>query len=297
MTGGGRRRDRRTGPEGPGEDRLRLVPDERGGVTVLVDGTPQSHVHLGDPRLLVFEYVAHLALVLRTLAPPAPAPLAVTHVGGAAMTLARWVEAVRPGSPQVVLEPDVELTDLVRRELPLPRRHRIRVRPVDGASGTAALRDASADAVVVDAFAGGRVPAELVTREYLADVARVLRPGGVLLMNLTDEPGLRWVARVLATLAEVDDGGDGGTAYGAPVLVATGEVLKGRRFGNVVLAARTGRASLDDAALAREVAREALPTGLRRGADVTRMARSGRPLTAADPQPSPAPPGDAWRRT
>ncbi|MHB8185414.1 MAG: hypothetical protein ACYDDU_04875 [Dermatophilaceae bacterium] len=37
------------------------------------------------------------------------------------------VNAERPGSPQIVLEPDVELTELVRRELPLPRQHRIRV--------------------------------------------------------------------------------------------------------------------------------------------------------------------------
>lgn len=297
MTGGGRRRGEGAGRDTAAGERVRLVPDERGGVSVLVDGAPQSHVHPGDPHLLVFEYVAHLALVLRTVTPPPPAPLAVTHVGGAAMTLARWVEAVRPGSPQVVLEPDAALTELVRRELPLPRRHRIRVRPVDGAGGTAALRAASADAVVVDAFAGGRVPAELVTGEYLTDVARVLRPGGTLLMNLTDEPGLRWVSRVLATLAAVRGDRDG-TSYGEPVLVATGEVLKGRRFGNVVLAAtRAGGAPLDVAALAREVAREALPTGLRRGPDVTRMARSARPLTAADPEPSPTPPGDAWRRT
>ncbi|MHB1474602.1 MAG: hypothetical protein ACYCV4_13465 [Dermatophilaceae bacterium] len=37
------------------------------------------------------------------------------------------VNAERPGSPQIVLEPNVELTELVRRELPLPRQHRIRV--------------------------------------------------------------------------------------------------------------------------------------------------------------------------
>ncbi len=209
--------------------------DERGGTTVLVDGAPQSYVDPADPELLAFEYVAHLALVLRTLAPPPPAPLAVTHVGGAAMTLARWVERVRPGSPQVVLEPDAALTELVRRELPLPRRHRIRVRPVDGVTGTTALRDASADAVVVDAFDGGRVPAGLATREYLVDVARVLRPGGLLLMNLVDEPGLRWVARVVASVA--DAGGGAGASYGEPVLLATAEVLKGRRFGNVVLVA------------------------------------------------------------
>src|SRR5690606_564732 len=93
--------------------------------------------------------------------PPAPAPLAVTHVGGAGLTLPRWVEATRPGSPQIVLEPDAGLTELVRRELPLPRRHRIRVRAQDGLTGVRALGTDSADVVVSDAYAEGRIPAEL----------------------------------------------------------------------------------------------------------------------------------------
>ena len=75
-------------------------------VTVERDGHPQSYVDPDDPLLLVFEYVQQFALVLEALRPD-PAPLAVTHVGGAGMTLARWVHRVHPGSPQIVLEPDV----------------------------------------------------------------------------------------------------------------------------------------------------------------------------------------------
>ncbi|WP_431473779.1 spermidine synthase [Ornithinimicrobium sp. W1665] len=99
---------------------MSIVWDERGGATVVRDGHPQSYVDPDDPLLLVFEYVQQFALVLEALRPD-PAPLAVTHVGGAGMTLARWVHRVHPGSPQIVLEPDVPLTELVRRELPLPR--------------------------------------------------------------------------------------------------------------------------------------------------------------------------------
>src|SRR5471030_1820585 len=99
----------------------------------MMDGNPQSHVDLADPHNLGFEYIAHFAAVIDTL--PA-GPLAVTHIGGAGLTLARYVNAARAGSPQIVLEPNARLTDLVRRELPLPRRHRIRVRPVDGLPGS-----------------------------------------------------------------------------------------------------------------------------------------------------------------
>lgn len=152
------------------------------------------------------------------------------------MTLPRWVQATRPGSPQIVLEPDAALTAEVRARLPLPRGHRIRVRPVGGLEGVAALAEASADVVVLDAYARGRVPAELVTVEFFASVCRVLAPGGLLAANLADEPGLRHTARVVAGIREA--------GLGEVVLVASHEVFKGRRFGNVVVAAR--RAGVGD---------------------------------------------------
>ncbi|MCH8626255.1 fused MFS/spermidine synthase [Arsenicicoccus piscis] len=258
--------------------------DARGhrAATVERDGHPQSYVDLDDPTVLAFEYVQHFASVLDALP---PGPLAVTHVGGAGLTLARYLETTRPGSPQIVLEPDSALTELVRRELPLPRRHRIRVRPIDGLAGVAALREASADVVVVDAYADGRVPAELGTESFLADVARVLRPGGVALLNLADEPGLRYVARVAAGAR---------TVLPEQALVATHEVLKGRRYGNTVLAA--SRAPLPETEIRRSVARSPFPTGVRSGAELRRWGASGRPFTTTDAQPSPRPPlAGVWR--
>ncbi|HEU4331881.1 MAG TPA: fused MFS/spermidine synthase [Lapillicoccus sp.] len=258
-------------------DRVRLDRDPHGGVTVVVEGTPQSYVQPDDPLLLVFEYVQHFALVVGSL--PA-GPLAVTHVGGAGLTFPRWVEATRPGSPQIVLEPDVELTEIVRRELPLPRRHRIRVRPVDGVTGMRALGGASADVVVVDAYARGRVPAELTTVEYLTDVRRVLRPSGVVMLNIADQPVRRFLGRVLATVTAA--------GYADRLVVATFEVLRGRRFGNSVVVA--GSTPLDADSVRRSVSRMAVPAGVRHGADVERMVSGARPLTDAEAEESPAPP-------
>jgi spermidine synthase len=283
------RRGEPSGPTGssPTGPRVELVRDERGGVTVMVDGTPQSHVQPDDPELLVFEYVQQFALVLGARPPAPPGPLAVTHVGGAGLTLARWVEATRPGSPQIVLEPDAALTELVRRELPLPRRHRIRVRPVDGATGVRALGDASADVVVVDAYAGGQVPPELTTVTFLGQVHRVLRDDGVVLLNIADEPARRYLARVLASV----------TAAGfADVLVlGTFEVLRGRRFGNTVVVG--ARQALDVDALRRGVSRVPFPTGIRHGEAVRRLVGAARPFTGDDASPSPPPPDPgAWSR-
>ena len=262
---------------------IELVPDEdgRGGVTVMLDGSPQSHVDLRDPGSLAFEYIQHFAAVIDTLP---PGPLAVTHVGGAGLTLARYVNAERPGSPQIVLEPDVALTELVRRELPLPRQHRIRVRPVDGLTGVAALADASADVVVLDAYAGGRVPAELSTVEFLGDVRRVLREDGVALLNLADEPGLRFVARVVAGVR---------AAFGQVALISTHEVLKGKRFGNSVVVASP--APLPVETLRREVARANLPTGLREGPALVRLLAGAKPLDDKGMQSPPPPEAGRWR--
>ena len=255
-------------------------------VTVVLDGQPQSAVDLEDPERLDFEYVQHLALCIDTLAPKGV--LRVTHVGGAGLTLARWVQATRPGSPQVVLEPDAVLTEAVRRELPLPRGHRIRVRPVDGLNGVVALRDASADLVVVDAYAGGRVPPELSTVEWFTELARVVGPGGLVLANVADEPGLQYAARVAAAAR---------VALPHITFVGLHEVLKGKRFGNLVLVASPS--PIDVWTLRRATASAALPTGVLSREDVERRRPGARPfsLAAGDTASSPEPPQrGAWRR-
>ena len=255
-------------------------------VTVVLDDHPQSAVDLDDPGVLEFEYVQHLALALDTLCPAGP--LRTTHVGGGGLTLPRYLQHTRPGSPQIVLEPAASLTEAMRRELPLPRGHRIRVRPVTGEDGVAALADGSADLLVLDAFDGGRVPAGLTTLEWMGEVRRVLASGGLFLANVPDEWGAKYLGRVAAGASEV---------FGHVAEVALHEVLKGRRFGNHVLVASTG--PLDLYSLRRAAASAPLPTGIRTGDDLARRAPGSRPFSAAaaDTSPSPEPPDRrGWRR-
>lgn len=262
---------------------VRFLPDDRGGIEVEIDGYPQSHVDTSDPGLLVYDYVQHLAMAIDSMP---EGPLAITHVGGGGLTLPRYVQHTRPGSPQIVLEPDMALTDAVRREAPLPRGHRIRVRPQDGVTGVRGLADGSADVLVVDAYAVGRVPAELVGSTFIADAWRVLRPGGLLLLNVADEPGLQYVAAVAATIARHTD---------QIALLATAEMFKGRRYSNVVIVASgMPLARLD---LPRRVARSALPAGVRLPHEVARLIRTTKPLgPQGRTSPEPPPPG-SWRRT
>jgi SAM-dependent methyltransferase len=266
----------------PSRPRIELAIDVEhpGGTMLLMDDVRQSYVDLDDPTYLDFEYVQYFASVLETIP---DGPLAVTHLGGGGLTLPRYLNLVRPGSSQIVLEPDTELIELVRSQLPLPRNHRIRIRPQDGRTGMAGLADASADVLVLDAYADGRVPAELTTHEFFAEVARVLRPDGLLLANLVDEPGFGYLARVLA-----------GLRGWLPelALISSTDVLRGRRFGNVVLAG--SRAPLALAELRRAVARQPFPAGLRTGDELATRFGSARPWLDADSARSPEP-VQGWR--
>lgn len=256
-----------------------FVTDERGGVTVLLDGHPQSYVDPNDPGFLAFEYQQQFGVVVDT---QPDGPLRVTHIGGAGLTLPRYVQHTRPGSPQIVLEPDAELTEQVREQVPLPRGHRIRVRPSTGEAGMAQLKTDSADLIVIDAFAEGRVPAGLTTAGFFAAVAD---KAPLLAMNLADEPDWRYLSRVLASAA---------TAFEHLVILSTKDTLKRRRYGNVVLVA--SRSPLNTPELQRRSASAPVPTGLLGPTQVVKLAASARPFTEADAQPSPQPPDPRrWR--
>jgi spermidine synthase len=255
--------------------------DRPGGWLLLLDRIRQSYVDLDDPTYLDFEYMQAFADVLDAL--PA-GPLAVTHVGGGACTLARYVAATRPGSSQIVLEPDTALTALVRDRLPFARGTRIRIRPVSGRDGVAALGSASADVLVVDAFLGGRVPAELTTTEFVADVARVLGPDGVLLANIADGPPGAFARRLVATVE---------SALPQVLVLADPAVLRNRRFGNLVVA--SARGGLPVAAIRAAAARAMFPRNVLAADSLSRWRAGAAPLTDADPMRSPAPPDEMWR--
>jgi SAM-dependent methyltransferase len=211
-----------------GTAELRPDPDRPRAWTLLVDGTPQSHVDLDDPTYLEFEYIRWLALVA-DLVSPEKGPLNVLHLGGGAWTLARHLAATRPGSRQRVIEIDGELVEFVRSELPSADRAGIRVRIGDAREVLRTLAPASVDLVVVDVFAGARIPAHLTSIEFVRLCARVLRPDGVCATNLADGAPLTFARGQAATLA---------AAFRIAALIAPPRVLRGRGFGNLVLVGR-----------------------------------------------------------
>ena len=276
-------------PPGPvpvagGTAELLADADRDGCWVLLVDDTPQSHVDLGDPTYLEFEYVRRMGHVLDLAAAPG-APLDVVHLGGGALTLPRYVATTRRGSRQRVAEIDQPLTDLVREHLPLPRDARVRVRAADARAALESMHPGSADVVVTDVFAGARTPAHLTTVEFAAEVARVLRPGGIAVANVADGPPLRFARGQVATLR---------TAFRHVCLLAEPGTLRGRRFGNLVAVASD--AELPVAELSRACARDPMPSRVVDGADLERFAGSAQPVRDVDATPSPEPPAGVFNR-
>lgn len=245
--------------------------------TLRVGRTDQSYVDLDDPLRLEFDYVQRLVDVLDNVAERGER-LRVIHVGGAAMTLPRYVAATRPNSAQIVLEPDTELTAFVRHHLPLPARSGIRVRGIDGRRGIAALRDGYADLVIIDAFVGARVPADLTTAEFFADARRALSDHGVIIINLTDRGPLCYARRVLAGLH---------LAFPHVLLCAEPSTLKGRRFGNVIIAG--GPTPLSYASIADRAGRPPFPYRLLHGGRLRQLLADLAPFSDDDAEPSPEP--------
>ncbi|WP_204069366.1 spermidine synthase [Planobispora siamensis] len=250
--------------------------DRPSGWVISKDGVPQSYVDLEDPTYLDFEYVRLMADVIDLMR---EGPLDAVHIGGCACTLPRYVAATRPGSRQLVAEPDGDLVQLVRDQLRLKSVPRLKVRIADGRSATTGLHDSSADLFVLDAFSGATMPIDLATSEYMGDVARVLRPAGTLLVNIADGKGLVFARRVLATI--------GGTFRHLALLAEPG-VLRGRRFGNLIVAA--SRAELPLAGLTRKAAGGLTQARCLHGDDLSRFVAGAPPLNDGDPVIVPVPP-------
>ncbi|WP_459712303.1 spermidine synthase [Actinophytocola sp. KF-1] len=257
-------------------------PDVPDSWTLLLNGTPQSHVDLDDPTRLEFEYVRRLAHVVDVVA-PAGAPLRAMHLGGGALTLPRYVAATRPRSSQQVVEIDAALVALVRAHLPLDRTWRLRVRHGDARAVLAKAPEAAFDLVVADVFAGARTPAHLTSVEYVSLTARALAPDGVYAANVADGGQLAFVRAQVATAMAV---------FPHVCVLAEPTVLRGRRFGNFILVA--SRAELPVADLARMLAGDAFPGRVEHGDALARFTGGARPTTDETATRSPTPPKGTW---
>lgn len=252
-----------------------VLRSDSDGVTLLLDGVESSHIDPDDPTHLVFEYMQQMIAVVHATHGDVPG-LRVTHLGGAGCALARAIDATWDEPRQLAVEIDAELATLVREWFELPRSPRLRIRVGDARAELATLREESTDVVVRDAFTGREVPTHLRTHEFTSEVAARLRPGGLYLANLADSPPLRMARREAATVSAV---------FRHVVAIGEPAVLKGRRYGNIVLAA--SQQPVERHGLARVLRSLPVPAGLIGEAELPDFVAGSSPLH--DPLEDPAP--------
>jgi len=205
----------------------------RSGVVLRVDGIAQSQVNPDDPTDLQFEYIRRIGNVIDLFRPDG-APITAVHLGAGALTLPRYVSHTRPGSRSQVIEWEQDLVDFVRGVLPWDSSWSIRVRYGDARDVVAKLPSGlhgSVDLVVVDLFAGNHTPGHLTTKEFYGLIAPLLSADGVVAINMVDGRPQAFTRSQIATLREV---------FGFVGLMGESGVVRGRRFGNMIVIATPG---------------------------------------------------------
>lgn len=268
----GRQRERKgtVAPEGgpvPGIHTIdtgtcELIPDRfnPNGWVLNVNGVPSSHIDLADPARLDFEYMRWINS-LATSQWPSTFRLRALHLGGGACSLARSFAETFPDARQVVVELDGALAGLVREWFDLPRAPLLRIRVGEARAVTESLSDKSRDLIIRDVFAGSRTPKALTTLEFVEHAKRVLASDGVYVVNCGDSPDLLMARREAATIS---------AAFTHTVIIADPAMLKGRRYGNVIIAGSDALLG-EDPGLARELLGGGVPAHLWQDKQVARF--------------------------
>ncbi|WP_288969300.1 spermidine synthase [uncultured Microbacterium sp.] len=198
-----------------------------------VDGIPQSVVSMTEPTSLEYAYIQHIARAIDAAAEPG-APLFTVHLGAGALTLARYVEATRAGSPQLAVEFEPALYAAVIAALPLPPGADLRVIFGDAravadadlpggkrssapsspspaldaaASGSTAVDTDWVDArfTVVDLWDAAVIRHRVASQEFYRRVAARSASDGIVAVNLLDGHPFEYSRRQAATLSSVFD--------------------------------------------------------------------------------------------
>jgi len=196
-----------------------------GAFILSIGGAQQSHVDLGKPGHVFYEYLRRIANVL-DIFKPAGEPIRVVHLGAGALTLARYVQAKRPGSEQVAVELERELLDFALEHLPLPDGTRCSMVIEDARAALDRFEPGSFDAVVLDVFASEDAPVHLTDQAFYRALTSLTAPGGVVLVNVGDDPPLTFARAQTRRLREAADD---------VAVLADAAMISGQMAGNIVL--------------------------------------------------------------
>lgn len=170
--------------------------------SLYLDTLHHARVDVDDPTHLGIRYIRLFADVAAAL--PA-GPIDALHIGGGGFTIPMHLAAVRPGTTSHVIEIDPGVVDIAEEQLGLETGPDLTVEVRDARTALPRLDDDAFDLVVGDAFSGKSVPWHLTTVEVAEEVERVLRDGGIYVLNVIDGGNSDFARAELATLSRVFD--------------------------------------------------------------------------------------------
>lgn len=235
-------------------------PLHQGAWVLSVGGAEQSTLVPGNPRTVIYEYLVRVAAVTDAVlaALPEQRRAKVLHLGGGALTLPRYIQALRPGTRQVVVDLDSELMPFVLEAFPLEAPEHTELIIDDVLRVLARVGPPGAfDLCVLDIALDQHSPEAFFSVEYARDLLATLTGQGTVVVNVGDDPGLPATRRLVGSFQ----------AAGASVWVTgPSELLDGDGEGNLLLLA----SHTPWGAALREQVRAAgpHPAGMRAGMDL-----------------------------
>ena len=155
--------------------------------TLALDYLVHAYVDMGQTWRIEYDYEKVYAGVARRFVGDKET-IDTFFIGGGGYTFPRWVLHTWPGSRCDVAEIDPMVLEACHEALGLPRDTPIRTYIGDARNVVDDLpADAKYDVIFGDAFNDLSVPWHLTTLEFNRKLARHLKPGGVLLVNIIDE--------------------------------------------------------------------------------------------------------------
>jgi len=157
-----------------------------------------------DPFYLDYEYIRIYEELMRWRMNRS-GTLKTLFIGGGGYTLPRCLELMYPTAEIDVVEIDPEITRVVHEYLGVPKNTRIRSFNEDGRWFVMNCTEQEKyDFIVGDAFNDLSIPYHLTTKQFALQMARLLKPDGILMANVIDsyEKGL-FMPSYIRTLEEV----------------------------------------------------------------------------------------------
>ncbi|EMQ99963.1 spermidine synthase [Paeniglutamicibacter gangotriensis] len=199
-------------------------------------GAEQSHVNVEHPGDIFYEYLRRLANHVDEHGQFGE-PLRVLHLGAGALTLARYIEHERPGSVQVAVDLERELLDFVLDALPM--RDPGNLTTIIGEARqvlTAQLAGEEFDLIVLDIFSGSGAPEHLTVPGFYAEMNSLLRPQGMVLVNVGDDPPFAFADTQIHAMSEI---------FGTVMASAPTEIFSRKYPGNMILAGTQSRIDME----------------------------------------------------